>query len=322
MSGEPRTTNLMVDALLATHQLPTLSEDFADRVLAAAQSSRAGPHNGSPWPRRNLRPWRRSPLWLGFIALNIVAASAVAAIVSGIPVWHPVTEIVQKVTHGWYRAPVHSAPHRVSPRQLISSRPPANSSPMTDNKVTLPQSAAVLPLATQEAIGPVRQFHPVPTAIAGRGYHHTGMMLKRSRQGPMLFHPKSHLRAHPHQVKGSEFPITEHRFSPEILPRVNRDHATSLAKPPGLPLPREPRLMVKDPPVPYGPKLEPQGALLERRGRARWRSEISIEVRAERRRERALDHAQRGQGAPSMTHPHRLHLPRDRIAPHRRRFNF
>ena len=320
MSSEPRITDAMVDALLATHQVPALREDFADQVLAAAQSSRASPNN-LPWPRRSLRPWRRSPLWLGVIALNIIAASAVAAMVSGIPVWHHVTELVQKVTHGWHRAPVHSGPHRVLQRPLVASRPPALSSPTMATAAAEPRPAAVLSLATQKAITPVQQFHPLAERIANRGYHHTRMMPKHRREGPIRYRPKYLFRAHG-QFQGSEFPNPKRRSSPEVIPQVRRDHASSPAKASGGALPRDPRSVATEPPVPYGPSLEPQGTLRERRQRDRWPLDTSMKVRAERRRERALDHPPSRQGAPPFVRQHRLHLLGDRMPPRRPRFHF
>lgn len=306
MSGEPRTADLMVDALLAAHRVPALGEDFASRVLAAAQSLPAGPDVSSPWPRRSRRPWRRSPLVLGFIAINIVAASAVAAMVSGIPVWHHVTEIVQKITHRWHREPVRAARHRVAPHRPVASQAVASGPAMIANTVSEPRTAAVLPLATREAIALVPQSHLRPLVIGGLSIHHVRIAKVRRREKLILHRPNTPLEMHPHGARGNGFPITARRHPLEDIPRAEGDRAVRLPEPPPAILPRGPRPVARQPAEPYGPSLEPQRALPERQDRADGPAEASREVRAERRRMHAFDHR----------------LGRGRLRQHRGRFNF
>lgn len=301
MSGEPRTTDLMVDALLAAHQVPTLGEDFASRVLAAAQSSPSGPRTDSPWPRRNLRPWRRSPLWLGFIALNIVAASAVAAMVSGIPVWHHVTEIVQKVSHSWQREPVHSARHRVAPPRRVASHAPASSPTAIVSTVNEPQPTSAIPIEVREVIAPFRQPGARPLAISGPSPHHVRIAQVRRREKLMLHRPNTPLEMLPHRVRGNGFPINARRHALQDIPREPPVRMLSTPQPPVNVLPQELRPVARQPAEPYGPKLEPQSALPERQDRSDRHLEVWREARAERRRMHAFDHRP-GRGRPR---PHR-----------------
>ena len=290
MNGEPRATDLMVDALLAAHQVPTLGEDFASRVLAAAQSLPAGPCVSSPWPRRSLRPWRRSPLWLGFIALNIVAASAVAAMVSGVPVWHHLTEIVQKVAHSWHREPVRDARHRVAPHRPVASQAVASGPAAVASTVSEPQPTSAIPIEAREAIAPIPQSHPRPLAIGGSTNPHARIAQARRRAKLMLHRPNTPLEMLPHRARGNGFPITDHRHVLANIPRARPDLMLRTPPPPVVALPREPRPVARQPAEPYGPRLEPQRALPERPDRANGHSEVWREARSERRRMHAFDH--------------------------------
>ena len=220
MSGDPGTTDLMVDALLAAHEVPALGADFASRVLAAAQSLPAGPGVNSPWPRRSLRPWRRSPLWFGFIALNIVAASAVAAMVSGIPVWHHLTEIVQNVKHSLHREPIHSARHRVAPPRRVASHAPASSPAAIASTVSEPHPTSAIPIEAREAIAPLRQPGARPLAIGGPSNHHARMAQARQREKLIRHRPNTPLEMLPHRARGNGFPITARRHAIEDISRA------------------------------------------------------------------------------------------------------
>lgn len=297
MSGDPRTTDLMVDALLAAHEVPALGEDFASRVLAAAQSLPAGPGVNSPWPRRSLRPWRRSPLWFGFIALNIVAASAVAAMVSGIPVWHHLTEIVQNVKHSLHQEPVHSARHRVAPPRRVASLAPASSPAAIASTVIEPHPKSAIPIEAREAIAPLRQPGARPLAIGGPNNHHARMAQARRREKLILHRPNTPLEMLPHRARANGFPITARRHAVEDIPRAAPDRTLRTPQPPVNALPREPRPVVRQPAEPYGPRLEPQRAFPERQDRADEHLEVWREARAERRRMHAFDHRP-GRGRP------------------------
>ena len=297
MSGEPRTTNLMVDALLAAHEVPALGKDFASRVLAAAQSLPAGPGVSSPWPRRSLRPWRRSPLWFGFIALNIVAVSAVAAMVSGTPVWHHLTEIVQNVKHSLYQEPVHSARHRVAPSRRVASHAPASSPAAIANTVNEPQPTSAIPIEALEAIAPLRQPGARPLAIGGPSNHHARIAQAPRREKLILHRPNTPLEMLPHRARGNGFPITARRHVFEDIPRAPPDLTLRTPQPPVNAIPRELRPVARQPAEHYGPRLEPQRALPERQDRADGNSKVWREARAERRRMHAFDHRP-GRGRP------------------------
>lgn len=300
MSGEPRTTDSMVDALLATHQVPALGEDFAGRVLAAAQSLRAGPRNGSPWPRRILRPWRRSPLWLGFIAINIVAASAVAAMVSGIPVWHHLTEIVKDVTHSWHREPLHSARHRIAPRPPVRLQTPPSAPLIVPSILAERPQAPELPLKTREAIARAPQPKSRSLAFAARSHHLARMAQARLRERIILHRPDTPRELRPHRIRAERLGITARRHAFKQLVRTEPGPVARPPEPQAATFPRETQPVSTRPAQPYGPRLEPQRAFPERQERVRGPFEIRREARAEQRRLRTFGH----RPDPSARRPH------------------
>lgn len=309
MSGDPSTTDRMVNAFLASHQVPSLDDAFADRVLAAAQSSRTGPATGSPWPRQRSRPWRRSPLWLSFLALNIVAASAVAAMVSGFPVWHHVSAIVQKVAHTWHRETTHLARHQIAPRRLVASQAPAPvpapGPAMIASTVTEPRPAAMHPLKTREAIAPFRRPKPGPMVIARLGHQHNRVMQRR-RERLMQIHPGTSLNLHSHPHHRDEFPDAADRRKPANIFKAERDRTVRLPEPPATTQAHELRPVEVQPAEPYDPRLAPQHELRKRQEGLRKHLGALRGVRSEERR----------------THPFGRRLESRWPRPHRGRFKF
>jgi hypothetical protein len=306
MSGDPRENDRLVDALLAAHQVPALSGDFADRVLAAAQSPRGGQVNVSPRWRRSQRPWRRSPFLLGFLALNIVAASAVAAMVTGIPVWHHVTEIVEKVTHSWHRQPVHSSPRDVVPPRFAKLHASGSSPALITITASEPQTAAVISTKAQETVRSSGQHHTKPRTIGGPGNYQARLAPRRLREKLMRHRLSGPFEMHARRARGGRLPLEARRNPLESFPRAQRDRPLREKEPLAAAFPRGPRPVASLPPEPYGPRLEPQRALPERQTRADEPQKVSRWERAEQRRMRGVD---RRPGRP-------------RRPPHGRRFNF
>ena len=300
MSGNPRENDRLVDALLAAHQVPALNDEFADRVLAAAQSSRGSQVNGLPRWRRRLRPWRRSPFLLGFLALNIVAASAVAAMVTGIPVWHHVTEIVEKVTHSWHRQPVHSLRQVVPPR--LAKLQASGFSPVIISSIaSKPKTAAVVSPKTgesakqpnaRETVRLLRQTYTQPLAISGQDNRRDRIAQHRRRENLKRHRPNKPFEIYPNPVRSAGPPIEARPNPLEDIPRARQDWPVRDKIPPAVALPREPRPVASQPAERYGPRLEPQRAHPERQIRAVGPFPVAHKARSERRRLRPFDQRQ------------------------------
>lgn len=170
MSDELKVTDAMLDVVLAAHRVPELDQDFASRVLAAAQSLPTGRRIGRTWPRPSRRPWPRSPLWLGVIALNIVAASAVAAMVTGIPVWHQVSEIVRKVTQRWHPEATHPAKRRVARPPTVVASQEAAPFAVAVGKGNATPNTGPSPVDGQQAIVQLPQLQNHPLATLSHDY--------------------------------------------------------------------------------------------------------------------------------------------------------
>lgn len=291
MTADSRSTDRTVDALLAAHPVPTLDGDFASRVLAAAASPMVTPAR-TVRPRRIGRPWRRSPLWLGFLALNIVAASAVAAMVSGFPVWHHVTAIVQKVSHSLHTEPAHPARHRAA----LHSR-------VVDQEGGRHQTAAILPVAIADkpelsVATPLRPLKVEERTFAPSFHSRRRMPIVFRQDQAQLTYPRTHSRLeprqprvpealHPHRRRDKAERHEGHRFN---LSPSNKVEVSPVV------MPSEPTPYRVRPAHPYGPRYETPRAMPG--GDARY--EQRREERSERRRMRGL--------GPSWERPHMRRL--------------
>lgn len=77
-------TDADLGRLLAMAPTGSSSTTMADRIVAeATRADRVRPIPGAISPRRPRRPWMRRPIVIGIVALNLIAASAIAATFGG-----------------------------------------------------------------------------------------------------------------------------------------------------------------------------------------------------------------------------------------------
>lgn len=169
MTREPNATDRVVEAVLATYRVPTLDKGFANRVIAAAQSQKRLAA-AVPWPRPGRRSWRRSSIWFGFIALNIVAASAVAAMIGGTAVWHHVAEIAQTVASKWNGGGPNPLSHRQKSHLPVAPHSPPRTERLDSTlRVEQPRNLLSLSAGADARPMPLHRTRPALPLIARRG---------------------------------------------------------------------------------------------------------------------------------------------------------